>query len=339
MPFDNGIDFRYEPLFVTDPAGTTYYSAYDPAYPVTRGGLTFGWVTLFAGQMRDRSTSIDPRLAGIHYLTDTTAAKKKLRVDLPSSGAVDIYCALGDAGGSNNAYLEVFDDTTSLGVLVTDQGAFPNFLDATNVARSAAAWPGSNLKATKTFSTTTAFFAITPAASNLGKNYVIAHLRVVQSGGGGTAYTLSAAPASYALSMQPATLRVTRKLQASAGSMALTTYPTTLRASRKLIPTTASYNVAGVDVAIRATRKLQASAAAFNLAGIPVNLSRGYVLRAASGAYVNTAYAAVLRATRRLVCGTGAFHMTPRDASLVYSAAPPPSAVNGFFPWLRRRRR
>ncbi|HEU4854954.1 MAG TPA: hypothetical protein VFS89_06655, partial [Nitrosospira sp.] len=107
------------------------------------------------------------------------------RIDLPSSGAVDIYCALGDAGASNNFYLEIFDNTTSLGTLIADKFTSGSFYDATDTGYSAANWPASNAKVTKTFSTTTAFFQLSPGTTSATKNYAVAHLRVVQGGGGG----------------------------------------------------------------------------------------------------------------------------------------------------------
>lgn len=184
MAFDVGINFRYEPLYVTDPAGTTYYSAYDGAYPITRGGLTFGRTTS-GWQQRDRDSSRDARIAGVHFATDTIGAPTKFRIDLPSSGAVDIYCSLGDPTGGANVYLEVFDNTTSLGTLVTDKAGGANFYDATNTGYSAANWPASNTKATKTFSGTTAIFQISPGLTSASKNYAVGHLRVAQGSGGG----------------------------------------------------------------------------------------------------------------------------------------------------------
>lgn len=182
MSFDIGIDFRDTAGYVTDPAGYTYCLA--ELYPTVRGGATFGWVTAIAGKTRDRSTTVDPRLAGIAFQGNTTT-KATFRVDLPATGAVDIYCAMGDMGGANGTYLEIFDNTTSLGVIVADggPGVVPvgSFKDATNTTYTAANWPASNAKATKTFTTTTCIIAITPG-TNTGNNYVIASLRLVQSG-------------------------------------------------------------------------------------------------------------------------------------------------------------
>src|SRR5687768_1145992 len=121
MAFDVGINFRSSSGYVSNPVGTTHCTVGAELYPQTRGGLTFGWTVSIGGNGRDRSTSIDARLAGIHFKTDVTGSPIVFRIDLPSSGSVDIYTGLGDAGASNNFFLEVMDNTTSLGTLIADK--------------------------------------------------------------------------------------------------------------------------------------------------------------------------------------------------------------------------
>ena len=182
MAFDIGINFRATAEYVTDPANTTY--SLGEGYPTTRGGATFGWIDLPLGNIRNRSASVDPRIAGINY--HTNASKKKFQLDLPASGSVDIYCAVGDAKqAALSGYMEVFDNTTSLGVIVSKHLSMPSdvFYDATDTSYSAASWPGSNAKATFTFATTTLVVAVSPGDS-VGSNFVISHLRAIQSASG-----------------------------------------------------------------------------------------------------------------------------------------------------------
>lgn len=182
MAFDIGINFRATAEYVTDPANTTY--SLGEGYPTTRGGATFGWIDLPLGNIRNRSASVDPRIAGINY--HTNASKKKFQLDLPASGSVDIYCAVGDAKqAALSGYMEVFDNTTSLGVIVSKRLSMPSdvFYDATDTSYSAASWPGSNAKATFTFATTTLVVAVSPGDS-VGSNFVISHLRAIQSASG-----------------------------------------------------------------------------------------------------------------------------------------------------------
>jgi hypothetical protein len=118
------------------------------------------------------------------FKNDSSSTKEAFRIDLPSSGSVDIYAAIGDADGGNNGYLEIFDNTSTVGTLVANQALSTLFRDATDTGYSAANWPASNAKATKIFTTTTMYAKVTPGASS-GGNFVVAHLRVVQGGGGG----------------------------------------------------------------------------------------------------------------------------------------------------------
>lgn len=184
MTFDVGVNFRYSTAYVTDPAGTTYCDVFGNSYPQTRGGITFGWTTSGV-QFRDRSSTYDARIAGVNFATDTTGSPSKFRIDLPSSGATNIYCAMGDPGNGPNAYLQVFDNTTSLGTLIADKSAPSNFYDSTDTGYSAANWPSSNTSATKTFTGTIAVFQISPGTTSASKNYAIAHIRVAQTSGGG----------------------------------------------------------------------------------------------------------------------------------------------------------
>jgi hypothetical protein len=78
-------------------------------------------------------------------------------IDLPAAGAYTLFLAVGDPSyARSNQKVELFDDTTSLGVLFTgaSTGAANSFLDAAGNVWTAAAWPASNVGVTKTFSTT-----------------------------------------------------------------------------------------------------------------------------------------------------------------------------------------
>ena len=90
-----GFDFRYTSTFATDPPGDTYVLA-TTTYPTTFNGITFGWTTPNLVQARDRSTQVDPRLAGINYAMNGTPAT--FWVDLPAPGGYSLSLAMGDAG-------------------------------------------------------------------------------------------------------------------------------------------------------------------------------------------------------------------------------------------------
>lgn len=172
-----GIDFRATSTFVTDPANCTY--CLGDAYPTTRGGLTFGWLAGAGSTTRDRSTSVDVRLAGING----TSGSGTFRVDLPATGTYNIGIAMGDAGSNQSGQsFTVLDNTTSL---LTGGPQSPNsnqYMDASGVVRTSDTdWINNNVQKSLTFATTT--FKITAAGTVFG---VLAHLDIVASGGGVT---------------------------------------------------------------------------------------------------------------------------------------------------------
>ena len=64
-------------------------------------------------QARDRSTTVDPRLAGINYAFNGTPAT--FSVDLPASGTYNLSLAMGDAGYQQcriQCQIQFFDGNT-----------------------------------------------------------------------------------------------------------------------------------------------------------------------------------------------------------------------------------
>ena len=141
QPFQQGFDFRNTSTFVTDPPGDTYVLA-TTAYPTKSNGVTFGWVNTLLVQGRDRSTSVDPRLAGVNYANNGSPAT--FYVDLPSAGTYNLSLALGDDGYMScwvQCQIRFLDGST---VLATVTGGTINqgfFYDAVGNPWSASAWP------------------------------------------------------------------------------------------------------------------------------------------------------------------------------------------------------
>ena len=77
--WQQGFDFRNTPTFVTDPSGDTYVGP-TTAYPTKNNEGTFGWVKTSLVQARDRSTAVDPRLAGINFANNGAPATLLLGV-------------------------------------------------------------------------------------------------------------------------------------------------------------------------------------------------------------------------------------------------------------------
>ncbi len=187
MAYPQGINFRATAVYVTDvsPADNELGNAGDlnnPDYPhTTVQGNNVGWEDTMTGEFgtRDRSTSPDVRLAGVHYVNNPSI--RNFRFDLPATGAYNIGLAAGDYTYAQGPIkIEVFDTAASLGVLcnASTSGA-ATFIDASGVERTAAAWPGSHVLVAKTFSSTICRFRLGGGAS---ANSMIAHA-YVESGG------------------------------------------------------------------------------------------------------------------------------------------------------------
>lgn len=189
MALPQGINFRSSSGYVTDPAGSTYDTG-TLTYPrTTSQGNTVGWESVTSLQKRDRSTAIDPRLAGIIFITAPATAT--FRIDLPAPGAYGIRLAAGDYSARNRIKVEVFDDSTSLGVLADGLPAGGSFYDAAGNVWTTAQWPTSNVAVEKTFSTSIARF-VTGRSDISGVYVSIAHLAVEElSGGSGLTVGLS----------------------------------------------------------------------------------------------------------------------------------------------------
>ncbi|MGA8877277.1 MAG: hypothetical protein WB555_17195 [Candidatus Korobacteraceae bacterium] len=142
-----GFDFRNTQNYVTDPAGDTYVLA-STAYPTNFNGTNFGWQNVALVQARDRSTTVDPRLAGINYAFNGTPAT--FSVDLPASGTYNLSLAMGDAGYqqcSIQCEIQFFDGNTLVATVNGGLTRLGYFYDAQGHNWSAAQWPTMNLSA------------------------------------------------------------------------------------------------------------------------------------------------------------------------------------------------
>src|SRR5271165_2886814 len=112
--WQQGFDFRNTKGFVTDPSGDTYVLP-STLYPTSFNGTTYGWVKTTPVQGRDRNASLDPRLAGINFVTNGSPGT--FYVDLPSAGTYNLSLAMGDAGYqqcSTQCQVQFLDGSTVL---------------------------------------------------------------------------------------------------------------------------------------------------------------------------------------------------------------------------------
>src|SRR6185295_18557111 len=159
---EKGCAFRSSSGYVTDgandsPPSTGFFGA---TYPETLGnGLTVGWETVPTGtDGRDRSNSIDVRLAGEQFNRGGSTDVVIFRIDLPDgTGDYLIRGAFGDANyATSDDYYQFRDTTTALATITHGSGhTGGQWYDASDVLRTSAAnWASSNARITKTFSTT-----------------------------------------------------------------------------------------------------------------------------------------------------------------------------------------
>ena len=183
MSFPQGINFRATAGYVTDGANEYGETSTTANYPTTSTqGNNVGWETAPSGT-RDRNNALDVRLAGIHFGDNATL--RDYRIDLSGTGSWISRIAAGDAASNQECKMELFDTSSSLGVLCNQNVVAGNFADATDVELTAANWPGSNASATDTFTTTICRFRMGGNAG--GGNAAIAHVYVESAAAAGIA--------------------------------------------------------------------------------------------------------------------------------------------------------
>lgn len=191
--YDFGFNFRLSSAFVTDPAGTIYFtSGFTGAayrYPTLQnvGGVSVqaGWTSAAQLLARDRSASIDPRLAGL--LGDNNLSTGVFRITLPTSGEWQISLAVGDQSFAGSvAYYDILDSdgTTVLhSVGPTASMSVGQFYDAMGTLHTSAAnWVANNQPRTITLSGTDFYFRLNNPATG---SSVINHLRFYKAGSSG----------------------------------------------------------------------------------------------------------------------------------------------------------
>jgi hypothetical protein len=146
------INFRSSTEYVTDGTGEGTNSG-NSGFNAD-SGLTVAWSVDMYSNSRDRSSSVDRRLAGIVFQAND-GTTRDFTITLPDgAGTYEIGLALGDASNAMpDIRAELLDNTTSFAV-ITGATASGEFLDATGVVRTAAAWPAGHVLITRVMSST-----------------------------------------------------------------------------------------------------------------------------------------------------------------------------------------
>lgn len=179
-----GFNFRATSGYVTDASGDIYVLITD-AYPTTRSGVTFGWKETTGGGASDINNTYDPKIAGYHYVNDTTGA---IRFQIDGlTGSKQIRVAAGDPSNAYDQRVSVRDSTTQQ-FIVSATNTSGKYLDATSTEYTPAAWPGSNTQSSAyTFSTN-----VTIYIGGSGASYTtLAHIEVADASAGTSIPTLT----------------------------------------------------------------------------------------------------------------------------------------------------
>ena len=107
--------------------------------------MTFGWANTALVQARDRSLMVDPRLAGINYVSN--GAPAKFYVDLPSAGTYNLSLAMGDDGYGQcwtQCQVQFLDGSTVVGTVSGGYEGLGYLLRCRGQELVGDGWPGSN---------------------------------------------------------------------------------------------------------------------------------------------------------------------------------------------------
>lgn len=181
MTLPVGFDFRNTTgdtdvtgVFAGDPANCFFMD--QRTLSGTSNGIAWGWDGT-TNNSRDRSNSVDPRLAGMVFVSSGASAAT-FTVTLPSAGTYDITLALGDHDNQQEINFDILDNGVLLFNVATNvvTSAVNHYIDATGVERTSDTdWVTNNAKKRLTFTTTAAGFRLNVPAAN---NSCICHLKI-----------------------------------------------------------------------------------------------------------------------------------------------------------------
>lgn len=184
--WDFGLNGRSSSGYCSDPASTTYVlDGSVDAYPVSRGGETFGFTATDVDNARDRDSGLDCRLAGVVFQRND-GNFSTIRIDLPAPGTYDIRLAIGESSNARpDQQVEILDNATSKFTITSSTLAADTWIDANgNVRTSASDWTSNNTARSVTFASSILIIKLGTTA-NLGggeSRSVLAHIRVTSAG-------------------------------------------------------------------------------------------------------------------------------------------------------------
>jgi hypothetical protein len=324
-----GFNYRATAGYVADPAGTQFAGVPPSGNYPGAGTVPAGWVTSTGIVTRDRSTSVDPRLAGVVAI-NTVSTPIDYQIDLPYAGRYDVTVAIGDATSQQTGQrVRLYDDTTVLFDTGATQWTTQNgqFGDLTKtVFANAAAWLAGQTPQRLTFASSKLIVRLGGATS--GANTTIAYVNAQvypggvsnltlydntgpaggtpDGGAGGAGTTMGtggdgvapggAGGGGYAAGGSGAPGKIEIVFTASGGGGA-TDYTLTTAAG--------SVAVSGKAVGLKAARKAAAAQGSVALSGKAVALRRSYRLVATNGICAFAGQPVGLKAARTIPAAQG----------------------------------
>jgi hypothetical protein len=142
---------------------------------------------------------------------------------------------------------------------------------------------------------------------------------------GGTAYSLTASGASYAVTGTAAILKRSRKLAMASAAYSVVGTAATLRRGYKVVGSTAAYLLTGTAATLRSNKRLAAATASYGVTGTAATLKTARKLAADTASYAVTGSSATLSRTRKLLMSSASYLVTGSAASLVYVGGSTPA--------------
>lgn len=182
-PWELSIDFRLTAAFVTDRADSNVNLA-STLYPTRdKTGKVYGWETAGTVAGRDRSTTIDTRLAGNNAVLNNAATSPTYRVDLPSAGLYWVYMTIGDGAGATAAtnYAVVQDGTAARITISALATSTTQVADVNSRLWTTATWLSGNTPKLVYFSTKILRIVLGDPAHAATLSSCLCHLRIVKA--------------------------------------------------------------------------------------------------------------------------------------------------------------
>jgi uncharacterized membrane protein len=183
--WQQGFDFRATQNFVKDPAGAVGVVA-ATIYPTIGGFTTYGWSYSSSVLSRDRSSQVDPRLAGMNFIYN--GGPGQFYVDLPAPGTYNLSLAMGDDGYTAcwvQCEIQFLDGDSVLATLTKGSIGGGYFYDAQGNSRWVTDWPTKNVSQQVTL-LGTQLTVVVGTTQNTGDYTPIAYLGLAQVSTGPT---------------------------------------------------------------------------------------------------------------------------------------------------------